>query len=60
MPKQIMKEAKAIKRLIYKPPLPRKTQRVFLKHQQPGKCKVYSEEEKLLYKLQHYPSSFKF
>ena len=60
MPKQIMKEAKAIKNLIYKPPLPRKTQRVFLKHQMPGKCKVYNEEEIYLYKLQHYPSSFKF
>ena len=53
-----MKEVKAKKRWFYHSPLPRKRQRTNLKHQRPGKCKVYSEEEIYLYKLRLYSSSF--
>ena len=35
----------------YKCPLPKKQQRVMARAERPGKCKVYSEEEKMIYKM---------
>jgi len=56
--KDELKERKQQKQLIYHSPLPRKTQRVTLKYQKSGKCKVYSEEQIYLHKLREYSSSF--
>lgn len=40
-----MESIKRVKSTIYRPPLPKKKQRVFCPEEQPGPIKVYSKEE---------------
>ena len=49
--KETMDEIKKHKSWWYKCPLPKKKQRVAARAERAGKCHVYSDEEKLLYKL---------
>lgn len=52
--KEEMRDIRKKKNWIYKSPLPKKKQRVEARASRCGKCKVYSEEEKLLYLLKHF------
>lgn len=49
-----MKSICAQSRLSYRPPLPKKKQRVQAKPEKNGSVKVYSEEEKLLYLIKKF------
>jgi len=47
-----MREVQKKRKWMYKCPLPKKRQRTQARAERPGKCRVYSEEEKLVYLLQ--------
>lgn len=51
-----MKDLKDKMRWKYRAPLPLKKQRVQAKPEPNGKVKIYSEEQKLLYALKHFPN----
>ena len=52
--KEEMQDIRKKRKWFYKSPLPRKKQRVEARAERCGKCKVYTEEEKLLYLLRHF------
>ena len=49
-----------LSRLCYRPPLPRKKQRVTAKTESNGPIKVYTEEEKFLYMIKNFNLVKKF
>lgn len=49
--REAMREVRKKKSWWYRPPLPLKKQRVTARAERPGKCHIYTEEEKLIYRL---------